>query len=127
MLLRRLWPAGHATNRHLVKFNVRVPIGSTGAVGTAIGKGLTIARTGVGAYSITPVGVQGSLVILGADVKVIGPGTGQVATINALPTTAGVITFVTATLAAPTVAADPDSGQAILVEVTARNSSSDRS
>jgi len=127
MLLRRLWPSGHATNRNLVRINVLVPIGATGAVGTHVGKGGTVTRTNTGLYTFTPAGVQGSVgAILKADCQVISSNK-TVAFCLTRTLATGVCTFATCDAAAADTPSDPDSGAFLAFEIVIRNSSADRS
>ncbi len=115
------------SNRNVARYNVRVPIGATGAVGTRIGKGIVLTRTDVGLYTATIQGLRGGVgAILGAHVHVIS-ATRTLAYIATAVASTGVVTFATAAASAPNTVADPADGAHIVIEIVVRNSSSDRS
>lgn len=115
------------SNRNIVRLHVRVPIGSSGAPGTHVGRGIVVTRTGTGAYTATIQHTRGGVgAILGASVQVVS-ATRQHATIASAVASTGVVTFVTVAATAMNTAADPGSGDHLLVAIQYRNSSSDRS
>jgi hypothetical protein len=70
-LLKKLFNQYRTTNPFTVCIEGMVDIGSTGAVGTAHGKGFTVTRTGTGAYTIALVSQGGVFDILAANASVI--------------------------------------------------------
>lgn len=111
------------TQPNLVLVAGRVAIGATGAVGAQTGKGFTVARTGVGAYTITVTSSGGVPAILSADVSIANDSatTHFVAFVRTTPTT-GVITVHTAAAATPGTAADPASGASLSLRLVVQNS-----
>lgn len=70
-IIRKLSMPPKTMQPNLVSIFGKVAIGSTGAVGTASGKGFTVTRGGAGLYTIT-IDAQNSVpAILYADVKVV--------------------------------------------------------
>jgi len=70
-LIKKLFNQYRTTNPFTVCIEGMVDIGSTGAVGTAHGKGFTVTRTGTGAYTIALVAQNGVYDILNANASVI--------------------------------------------------------
>lgn len=127
MLLRRLYPPGPEGGRHIVKYYVRVPIGASGAAGTHVGKGITVAKSATGRYTATVAGVSGSVgAILYASCSIVST-TPQDSTVRAIDDTTGVVTFSTHAQSAPGTEAEPEQGAILLVCIAVRNSSSDAS
>lgn len=129
MLIRRLAPPGYHATRHIVQYDVRVPIGASGAAGTHQGRGVTVAKTGTGVYTATLVGgTTGVGAILYAHCEILSD-TPQVATLKSAVAATGIVTFECHTLTDTTSAAntEPGNGDELLVRITVRNSPADSS
>lgn len=126
--LRRLFqgPAGpRVCQPHLVFIPGKVAIGASGAVGTAVGKGFTVARTAAGLYSITLDchGAIPAILYAIADVVFATAGNTQTAKVLTHPAT-GIITLQCNDAGTVDVAADPPSGSILQFMIVAQNSAS---
>lgn len=114
------------TQPKLVQINGRVAIGSTGAVGTILGKGFSVTRTGAGLYTITITSQANKVpAILHAavDVMFATAGNTQTAKILTIDETLSKITIQCNDAGTVDVAADPPSGSYILFSCVVQNSS----
>jgi hypothetical protein len=127
MITRQLF-SGKKYGRSLVEAHVSVAIGATGAVGAITGKGISVARTGTGAYTATVAGLMGGVgAIVNFHVDVVTNNVaGYQAHAKVITPSAGTVTFNTEAKAAPGTPADPSSGSTLLIHAVVRNSSSDR-
>lgn len=103
----------------------RVAIGASGAVGTATGKGFSVARTGAGLYTITLDSSGGVPAILAALVDVVfatGSNT-QTACVLTLNAASKLITVQTNDAGTVDTAADPPSGSFLQFMIFVQNAS----
>lgn len=124
-IYRHMYKDLKVTQPFVVDVIGKVAIGSTGAVGTATGKGFTVTRTGAGLYTITLDARNGVPAILWADVRIVfatGANT-QVANILTMVATTGVITIQTNDAGTPDTAADPPSGSVLTFRISIQNAS----
>lgn len=109
----RLYPGIPTTSPGVVLISGYVNIGSTGAVGTQVGKGFAVTRTGTGAYTIqiTSSGAAASVpaVLYAVATLAYDNDTNYKVNVRTTPTT-GALTVKTAAEAAPGTPADPPSG-----------------
>lgn len=122
-ILRRLYPSPKTLQPHLVDVVGKVAIGSTGAVGTASGKGFTVTRTGAGLYTITLDAQNSVPAILYADVKVVFTtgGNTQDCHILTLDASNKKVTVQCSDAGTVDTAADPPSGSFLSFRVVVQN------
>lgn len=121
-LYKHLYSDRKATQPFLVDVIGKVAIGASGAVGTATGKGFTVARTGAGVYTITLDARGGVPNVLYAHASIVAAiGSQSRVFVTLINTTTGVIT-VTNTGAGDTTAADPANGAVLQFAITVQNS-----
>lgn len=117
-LIKKLFNQYRTTNPFTVCIEGMVAIGSTGAVSTAHGKGFTVTRTGVGAYTIALVAQNGVFDILSANASVIH-STSRKVQLLAISRSSGNVTVQCTDNA--DVAADPASGALLQFSFVVQN------
>jgi hypothetical protein len=122
-IVKRTYDDLKLTQPFVVDIVGKVAIGSTGAVGTATGKGFVVTRTGAGLYTITITATNGVPAILWAHVDVVfaTAGNTQTAKILTINATTGVVTIQTNDAGTVDVAADPPSGSILIFRVAVQN------
>lgn len=122
-IIRKLTPPMKTMQPFLVDIVGKVAIGSTGAVGTASGKGFTVTRTGAGLYTIT-LDAQNSVPdILYAHVDVVFAtgGNTQTARVLTLDAANKKITLQCNDGGTVDTAADPPSGSILVFRIVVQN------
>lgn len=122
-ILRHLYPAAKLLQPYIVQVVGKVAIGSSGAVGTASGKGFTVTRTGTGLYTITLDAQTSVPDILYAHVDVVfatGSNT-QTCRILTLDAANKKVTVQCNDAGTVNVAADPPSGSILTFNIVVQN------
>lgn len=124
-IVKRTYNDLKMTQPFVVDIAGKVAIGSTGAVGTATGKGFVVTRTGAGLYTITITATSGVPAILWAAVDVVfaTAGNTQTAKILTMNATTGVVTIQCNDAGTVDVAADPPSGSLLIFRISVQNAS----
>lgn len=114
---RMFFPTRGSLNREVVTLYAKVTTSTAGAVSSQKSKGLSVARTGTGAYTITLENAYADL--LGAEVTIIGANTASKGLIP-LVTSQSVTTksLVVQLVSAPGTAADVVDGAVVVFAIT---------
>lgn len=122
-ILRKLYPSPKTLQPNLVNIFGKVAIGSTGAVGTASGKGFTVTRTGAGLYTITIDANVSVPAILYCDPRVVFATANNTQQVHVLSLDAAnkKVTLQCNDAGTVDVAADPPSGSFLSFMITVQN------
>lgn len=128
MLIRRLAPAGFHATRHIVRFDAAATItGSSGAVASTAGRGLTIARSAQGVYTATIIGGTSGV---GAILQALGSvvcDTPYVVTVKSAVASTGIVTFECHLLDDTTGNTELPAAAVLMITLIVRDSPSDAS